>query len=194
MQGLIWGLATGDLELALNISVIFELFWLDLIPAGTYIPPNTAASNLACLALMRAFGLAGPAEAVFPILLCLPLGWIGARLEEYQRTRQNSSYDALLAWARGEGGWRINPGGQLLRSILQIGALHFLFFVGAVLALASLVGLLRSWGFLHPPQGVFSWGCLWVAASFGGILSLRSARAYAAMATGAILILAGSVF
>ncbi len=168
------------------------MFWLDLIPAGTYIPPNTAASNLACLTLMHAFGLATPSEAVFPILLCLPLGWIGARLEDFLRARQNAAYDALQAWARGDRPVRL--GRIIVEGMAQNGVAHFLFFFAAVLALISLVGLLRTWGLLQPPQGLFTWGHLWVAASFGGILSLRSLRAYGALAGGVAVVLLVSLF
>jgi len=184
----------GDLELALRVSVIFELFWLDLIPAGTYIPPNTAASNLACLTLMHAFGLATPAEAVFPILLCLPLGWIGARLEDVLRVRQNAAYDSLQAWALGDASRPVHLGRIILEGMVQSGVAHFLFFFAAVLSLISLVGVLRSWDLLQPPPGLFGWGHLWVAASFGGILSLRSLRAYGALAGGVALVLAVSLF
>ncbi len=184
----------GDLELALRVSIIFELFWLDLIPAGTYIPPNTAASNLACLTLMHAFGLATPAEAVFPILLCLPLGWIGARLEDFLRARQNAAYESLQAWARGDAARPVHLGRLILESLAQGGVAHFLFFFAAVLSLISLVGLLRAWDLLQPPQGLFHWGHLWVAASFGGILSLRSLRAYGALAGGVAVVLAISLF
>jgi PTS system mannose-specific IIC component len=184
----------GDLELALRISIIFELFWLDLIPAGTYIPPNTAASNLACLTLMHTFGLATPAEAVFPILLCLPLGWIGARLEDLLRVRQNAAYDSLQSWARGDAGRPVHLGRTILEGMAQSGVAHFLFFFAAALSLISLVGLLRAWDLLQPPQGLFSWGHLWVAASFGGILSLRSLRAYGALAGAVAVVLAASLF
>ena len=180
--------------MALKVSVIFELFWLDLIPAGTYIPPNTAASNLACLTLMHTFGLATPAEAVFPILLCLPLGWIGARLEDFLRARQNAAYETLQVWARGGPGQTVNLGRLVLGSVTQNAIASFLFFFAAVLALISLVGLLRTWDLLQPPPGLFAWGHLWVAASFGGILSLRSARAYGALAGGVVLVLLASLF
>ncbi|MEW5773159.1 MAG: PTS sugar transporter subunit IIC [Thermodesulfobacteriota bacterium] len=194
VQGLVFGLLAGNLELALYVSVIFELFWLDLIPAGTYIPPNTAASNLSCLTLLHAFGFTTPAEAVFPILLCLPLGWIGARLEDFLRARRNAAYDRLQAWARGDAVRPVRLGRTILEGMIQNWVAHFLFFFAAVLALISLVGLLRAWNLLQPPQGLFSWGHLWVAASFGGILSLRSLRAYGSMAAGVVAVLLASLF
>lgn len=170
------------------------MFWLDLIPAGTYIPPNTAASNLACLTVMHAFGFSTPAEAVFPILLCLPLGWLGARLEDLLRVRQNAAYDRLQAWARGDAGPQTRLGRSILEGVAQSAAAHFLFFLAAALSLIGLVGLLLAWDLWQPPQGMFSWGRLWVAASFGGVLSLRSLRAYGALAGGAALVFAASLF
>jgi PTS system mannose-specific IIC component len=175
-------------ETALAVSIIFELFWLDLIPAGTFIPPNAAAANLGALAIIHFFGFRTPSETVFPILLCLPLGWVGARVEDIQRRWQGAGYERLLAWSTGHSARPYPPGRILLSSVLQSVVLDFVFFTVAVVALIALVGLLTSHGLLRPPRNFLSWGHLWIAASFGGVMSLRSERAYSMLAAGIALV------
>ncbi|MFK4765004.1 PTS sugar transporter subunit IIC [Desulfobaculum sp. SPO524] len=189
VQGLIWGIVTGDMTLALSVSAFFELFWLDLIPAGTFIPPNAAAANLAALTLVHFFGFSTPAEVVFPLLFSLPLGWIAARVEYLHRNFQNASYNSLQAQV----GLSASPGdyapGRLVRrSIMQMGVLSFAFFEASVLVLIVIVNFFLMRGFLHLPADAVTWGHLWIAASIGPLLSLRSAKAYAL-----IFVLAGGI-
>ncbi|WP_342448593.1 PTS sugar transporter subunit IIC [Desulfobaculum xiamenense] len=194
VQGLVWGLVTGDVSLALSVSAVFELFWLDLIPAGTFIPPNAAASNLAALMLIHFFGFTTPAEAMFPILFSLPLSWFAARLEQFQRYRQNAAYDALQAQVRLGRDTAYAPARLVERSILQSGILYFVFFVASLMGLIVLTGMLLSNGFLHMQTDALGWGHLWVAASFGPLLSLRSMRAYALLVAGACCVTVAAFF
>lgn len=191
-MGFVWGLITGDMTLALSVAVCFELFWLDLIPAGTFVTPNAAAATLAALALTHFFGLTTAPEAVFAILFCLPLGWLGSRLEQWQRTWQNASYNRLLQGIRASHPMEYAPAGLILRSMVQMGVVNFVFFCAALLALISLFGLITS----HAPHGLpadfMNWGHLWLAASLGGFMALRTVRAFSVLAVAvALLALAG---
>jgi len=191
-MGLVWGLLIGDMTLALSVALCFELLWLDLIPAGTFVTPNAAAPTLAALALTHFFGFRTAPEAVFAILFCLPLGWIGSRLEQMQRGWQNASYNRLLKGIRTSHRAEYAPAGLILGSMIQMAVINFVFFCASLLALISLFGLLVSHA-PHPlPQGFIAWGHLWLAASLGGFLALRTVRAFSVLAAGvAVLALAG---
>lgn len=167
------------MQLSLSVAAFFELFWLDLIPAGTFIPPNTSATTLSALTIVHFFGFTTPAEAIFPILFCLPLGWGAARLEYMHRVFQNASYNALQTQVSASSAAIYSPGRLVGRSILQACVLYFVFFEVTTLALVGLTNFLLAEGFLALPTGVMSWGHLWIAASIGPLLSLRSTKAYA---------------
>lgn len=181
MQGLLWGLVTGDVAGAVSVSLVFELLWLDLIPAGTFIPPNPAAGNLAALSLMTAYGLSGPSDAVFPILLGMPLAWLAAGLERMHRSWQNAGYDTLQGWLAPESREAYAPGMLVRRAVVQAAALYFVFFAVGAGILAMLAGQLLERGLMRPAPETFTWGALWLWASLGGLMSLRVPRAYAVL-------------
>ncbi len=186
--GLVWGLLTGDVTLALSVALCFELFWLDLIPAGTFVTPNAAASTLAALALTHFFGFRTAPEAVFVILFCLPLGWIGARLEQLQRGWQNASYNRLLNGIRASHPVEYAPSRLILGSMVQMAVVNFVFFCAALLALISFFGLLTSHAPHSLPEDFMAWGHLWLAASLGGLLALRTVRAFSVLAGCVVLV------
>ncbi|WP_084457943.1 PTS sugar transporter subunit IIC [Desulfocurvus vexinensis] len=188
VQGLLWGLLTGDVTQAVSVALVFELLWLDLIPAGTFIPPNPAAGNLAALALMSAFGLSGASGAVFPILIGLPLSWMAAGLERVHRAHQNAAFDTLQHWLAPERQGAYNPGLLVRRALTRSALAHFLFFLAALGGAMALAGVLLGQGLMRPAPGLFSWGQLWLGASVGGLLSLRVPRAYAVMALCALVV------
>lgn len=194
VQGLIWGLATGDLTLAVSVSLVYELLWLDLIPAGTFIPPNPAASNFTALCLMTGFGLTGASQAVFPILLGMPVAWLAAGVERLHRNRQNRAYNTMQQWLAPGHGADFAPERLVWRSFAEAGAFYFVFFLAVAGVLAALCGFLLASGFLRPGPGVFSWGQLWIVASIGGLMSLRTPRAYVALVLCAVAVAALALF
>jgi len=186
--GLLWGLITGDLTQAVSVALVFELLWLDLIPAGTFIPPNPAAGTLAALALMSAFGLSGASGAVFPILIGLPLSWMAAGLERLHRAHQNAAFDTLQHWLTPERQGDYDPGRLVRRALAQSVAAHFLFFLVALGGAMALVAVLLGQRLMQPAPGLFSWGQLWLGASLGGLMSLRVPRAYAVLTFCALVV------
>ncbi|WP_461209496.1 PTS sugar transporter subunit IIC [Desulfocurvus sp. DL9XJH121] len=193
VQGLVWGVLTGDLNFAVSVALIFELLWLDLIPAGTFIPPNAAASTLGVLALCAIFGFHGPADVIFPVLLTLPLAWFAARGEQVLRRWQDAGYNSLQEWLEeGDEGYR--PGRLVRRAAAQAAAAYFLFFTAGLSVLSALVYWLLGLGFLHPPQDMFTWGHLWITASVGGLLALRVPGGYGVVFGGACVVAAASLF
>lgn len=194
VQGLVWGLLTGDVGFAVSVALVFELFWLDLIPAGTFIPPNTAAANLAAQCLIVIFGFNAPSEAVFPILLSFPLAWVGSRVEQAHRQWQDNGYNILQNWLRPGRTEPYEPGRLLRKAAVQALGTYFIFFLLTVTLLVALTSWLLSHGLLRPAPEMFTWGHVWIVATLGGVLALRIPGAYAVLGLGAFGVAVCSIF
>ncbi|WP_027721901.1 PTS sugar transporter subunit IIC [Maridesulfovibrio zosterae] len=195
--GALWGAVTGDVATSLKIAVFFELFWLDNIPAGTYIPPHILASTFAALALTTSFAFTEARQVMIIILACLPLARIGAWLDSSLRSWHNRGYHRLLNWARrGKTGESV-PANLVLQSILRTFATSWLFFWTSTIILHYMLCIFfHKWG--PVVAGVdMKWSFLWIAASLGGLLGLRLRKAYATFVFGVVffgfIILAGIV-
>lgn len=179
------------MAMALSVSLVFELLWLDLIAAGTFIPPNNAAANLTALSLVRLFGIETAGMAVYVVLLCLPIGILAARLEQVQRRLQNTSYNRLLTWTKISQVDRYNPGRLVAGSMVQSMVLNLLFFLFVAAAAAAVLHFLLSGNRLEAVEEI-RFGHLWLAAALGGVLALRRPRAYWAAAAAAVIVLAAA--
>lgn len=189
VQGLVWGLVTGNVQLAVSIALVFELLWLDLIPAGTFLPPNMAAVNFAAQALVTVFDLQTAGEVVFPVILALPLGFLGGRLEQLRRRMQNADYNQLLIWTKKSYAAVYDPGRLVMRSMVRAALLDLTFFVLGFAVLAAVLWLLVSRGWMQVGAQI-TFGHLWVSAALGGVLALRTPKAYAVALAGALAVLA----
>lgn len=186
-----WGLLSGDLATAISISLFFELFWMDLIPAGTFIPPQMAASTLAALTLVEIYHLTAPPQAVLAIIACLPLAWLGTRIEAMERERQNRSYNELLRSSRGEME-TFSPGALVRRSLVRMAVINWILFMVSSLTLVWLTGaalpLLQRHVVLLPVK----WWHIWFGASLGGLLSIRFRSGYVLLAVAAAVMALGA--
>lgn len=187
--GPLLGLVLGDTGDGVAVGLFFELFWLDLIPAGTYIPPNALLSVCVTLGLMRHFGLNGAGECVPALALGIPAAYAGAWLERMQRSWQDRGYNRLLAWAKGsERGSQ--PHVIVRYSLIQLAASNLLLVMVCMLAALSLLGVVihLAGHALFAPLSHFSWPMLWITASVGGVLSLRVKNAYRTFAAGVVAV------
>lgn len=183
-----FGLATGQLGLCLSVALFFELLWLDLLPAGTFIPPQLVASTFACLSLVTRLGLSDPPQVMVAILASLPLAWLGAKLEYGLRGWQNKSYNRLLNWARTlEPGDR--PGVLVWRSLAITFLTYALSFLIVLVLLHAVVEFVLRVAQAQLAGLSITWTNLWLAASIGGLLALRIKRAYVFLALGAVLVI-----
>jgi hypothetical protein len=152
------------------------LLWLDLFPAGTYIPPHALISLTATLTLLACLPDADMRLTALVVVATLPLAYLGAWVEQMHRKRQNACYNQLLIWNRSGDARVFAPERLTARALVEIFAINFavLFF--------SLIPLLLGARMLQPllAGGVQpTWPMLWIGACAGAILALRVPRAYA---------------
>lgn len=191
--GFVWALVSGDWETSLGVALFYELFWLDLFPAGTFVPPQSVASTVMALSLISYFGLSGPSEYALPLLCSLPMGLLGVRLELFQRRWQDAGYNSLLHWARKTGSRhtaRHAPGRLVGISLLQLFALYFITFCLGLLALIAVMTFLQAQQTVLGAGMALQWGHLWFVGALGGVLSLRIRKSYVTFALCAAVVLA----
>jgi len=181
--GLFWGAFSGDYTTSLYIAIFFELFWLDLIPVGTYIPPHLTAATFSALALTTYFGLENPAQIMGFLFASMPLAWLGTKIEGFLREQEQGSYNKLLNWARNPESGNL-PGALILRSSIRTFILSWITFFLAIIILKFVFQTLFD---LYP--GLLTsvdvkWTHLWVAATLGGVMALRLKRAYVILGIG----------
>ncbi|CCH47781.1 PTS sugar transporter subunit IIC [Pseudodesulfovibrio piezophilus] len=185
--GLFWGCLTGNYVNSFNIAIFFELFWLDLIPVGTFIPPHLTAATFSALSLSTFFGLTHPAKIMGVLFASMPLALLGTRVEAWFREQERGSYNSLLHWAR-KPNTKDLPARLILRSVLRSLLLSWGAFFCAILVLKFTFKTVFT---LYPAFLTsidITWPHLWIAASMGGLMALRLKRAYAVLTTGVILI------
>ncbi|MFO7717592.1 MAG: PTS sugar transporter subunit IIC [Desulfohalobium sp.] len=187
---LIWGMATGQWPLAIGVGITFELFWMDLFPAGTYIPPHGQAATVYSLTIAHCMGMYRPWDLLPVVVVALVLAHCWVRLEYWHRHWQNSHYSQLLQSVRQEHGF-FAPERFVARSLVQLFVLNGLVFF--------LLTQISLWAFewLHPlwPAAPFAlqWPHVWGVALLGAVAALRTKAAYAVWLTGLVLLTAAVI-
>lgn len=191
--GLFWSAFPGDYTTSLYIAIFFELFWLDLIPFGTFIPPHLTAATFSALALTTYFGLDHPARIMGVIFASMPLAWLGAKVDETLRERGSGNYNKLLTWARNPQSENL-PGSLILQSVAWNFILSWSTFFVAILILKYFFEIFFSMypGLLTSID--ITWSHLWIAATLGGLMALRLKRAYTVLVIGVSLFVIFSVW
>ena len=185
--GVLWGAITGDMPTTVSLAVFYELFWLDLFPAGTYMPPNPLFPMLTTLTYAGTLHDPTITSLFLPVILTLPLASLGTYVEKRQREWQVTSYNRIVKKMRVNGELEKTAGVSVAASLLQLFASNFTVFsfvtgllLVAVNALASQTN--ASMVFNHA-----SWPMLWAIGAMGGVLALRIRRNY-------LVFIIGSVF
>jgi mannose/fructose/N-acetylgalactosamine-specific phosphotransferase system component IIC len=177
--GLLWAALTGQWEVALPVAVFWELFFLDLFPIGTYVPPQSLFALLTTLALAHIFNVHQPSLVFVLMVACLPTAYLGSRLEHLHRRWQNVSYNKVLQSTRA-GHESQASGLELARNaLLHMAALNLLGFLVVMALLVPFIDWL-----LHQFRGDIlvmpvTWPHIWMLGTIGAILSLRSRAVYA---------------
>lgn len=159
------------------LAVFFELFWIDLIPVGGYIPPMPSFPYLLLLSLAGIFGWADAQSLAFPLFICLPLAYVVPLLETRQRNMQKSAYSVLLAHVRSGEAMDVVPGRLILLSAVQIVGLSLLLFVLAWIAVFGFFSLEAIRDLFAFPLSV-NWAVLYTIGAIGALMGLRIKRAY----------------
>ncbi|MBU4523787.1 MAG: hypothetical protein KUA37_04275 [Desulfomicrobium sp.] len=168
----------------MSAGIFFELLWLDLFPAGTYIPPHALLSLTATLTLLSCLPDADMRVTALVVVATLPLAYLGAWVEQLHRKRQNAGYNQLLTWNRSGGMNVFAPDRLTARALGEIFAINFAVLFLCLIPLLAGVRMLQPLlaGGMQP-----TWPMLWIGACAGAILALRVPRAYAL--AGAALVL-----
>ena len=180
--GMIWASFTGDWVLTMQLALFFELFWLDLLYVGTYIPPFSAMSLLMCLLLLDSFGINAIQQMPLPLLLSIPWALTGAAVERWMRQRQSVLYFSYVE--RGDAA-RLStvPTRVFVQCIVKLMVLQAIAFAGCYTITENLGRVLIYWLGV-PVFPWLNWGLLWtVGAAMGGFMALRTRRAYVVFMT-----------
>lgn len=176
VAALLWSTLTFELQPAMSVGIFFELLWLDLFPAGTFIPPHALLALTASLTILNCLPEPDMRTTALVLISTLPLAYAGAWVEQRYRKRQNLSYNSLIVWNRRRIIHAYNPTRLVYVAVGEQIAGSFVVFVLSTLAL--LLGL-RLFLPLFPHGAQPGWPMLWIAASLGAILALRLRKAYA---------------
>lgn len=168
---------------ALSAGIFFELLWLDLFPAGTFIPPHGLLSLSATLGVLACLPDADMRTTTLLLILTLPLAYLGAWVEQRYRKRQNLSYNSLIIWNRRGITHPYTPDRLVFQALGEMFVLHFTVYMLGAAALLAGMRLAQPWLAGGPQPG---WPMLWIGASAGAILALRVRKAYA-LAAGSLV-------
>lgn len=171
---------------SLSLAVFYELFWLDLFPAGTYIPPNPLFPMFCILALVPELHSQDATTCFLPVMLTLPLAFAGAFLEKKHREWQASGYNRLLIRFRTAGDLGGAAAVSASISLIELFIINFFAFFCIAWLVSFIMNALILW------QGkplVFpdaSWSLLWIIGGIGGVLALRTKHSIAVFIAGSI--------
>lgn len=186
--GFLWALFSGDWTLTMSVAIFFELAWLDLIPAGTFIPPHLTSATVAALALLHVFNMTVPGQILVAILVSIPLAWLGSQFEARLRSYNSRSYNTAMMWLDDAAAISF-PDRLVWQALGASFALVFGGFFVCMLALHGVVWLvLPRVSFVLMKLDV-TWPHLWLGASLGGLLALRVRRAYAIFGAGLAVVM-----
>lgn len=173
---MLWALLTFRLQPPLSAGIFFELLWLDLFPAGTFIPPHGLLALTATLGVLACVPEADMRVTAIILVLSLPLAYLGSWVEQRYRKRQNLSYNRLIIWNRRGVNHPYTPDRLVFQALGEMFALGFALYLSCAAALLAIVRLVAPWVSGGPQP---TWPMLWIGACAGAVLALRLPRAYA---------------
>lgn len=176
---------------ALSLALFYELFWLDLFPAGTYMPPNALFPMLCVFTFMKSLPDPDITTLFLPVILTLPLAFLGSCVENRQREWQVVGYNHVILALRSGGAMGGAAGRSVLFSLIQLFFMNFCAFSIVTAGVFFALKGLQLWqgqplSFTHA-----SWPLLWVIGCLGGLLGLRIRRNYLVFGGGSLIIALG---
>ncbi len=174
---LLFGLVTNEIEFALLLGLIFELFWLDALRLGAVIPPSATLSFTILYPLNLIFSWQTPAQFVVPLLICLPLAYLVKGVELFQRKQANAYIADVEAWAE-QPLKGLNPQKIIFKSLRKFILLYTVLYGTLFFVMYILFSFLTEHG-LIPMMSKVSWSLLFMISLVGAVLALRTKQAYA---------------
>ncbi|MFO7728517.1 MAG: PTS sugar transporter subunit IIC [Desulfonatronovibrio sp.] len=185
--GFFISLLTGDVFPVMYIAVFFELLWIDIIPAGTFIPPNAIFCVVATIILVEIFTLESPSQ-IFPVMIAtVPLAFLSSWLEGAQRAAQNRNYNMILQQSR-KNADSFRPGAMIKTSALHLLLIYLVLGISGIYALVLLLNMIHIY---LPVNNDLSWSHLLLTASLSALAALRIKKAYISLILGMIAVSAG---
>ncbi|MDQ7032684.1 MAG: hypothetical protein Q9M37_08245 [Desulfonauticus sp.] len=163
----------------IKIGIFFELFWLDLLPVGTFIPPNSLVATLLCLELVTLFKVSNITHIVAIIVLSNIFSYIWSWIEIKSRQNNNLVFNNVLK--RLKFNLSVDMSKIIFVSLLKMFIINFtiFYFVSFIIKF--------SYIYLFPfisEKRFFDWNLLFLLATIGAILSLRLDKLYKALFLG----------
>ena len=148
------GLILGNPYAGLIIGAILELFWIDRIPIGIYIPPNDSivavvATSAAILATQSQTDVK-PDMIALAVLMAIPFGILAKKLDVRIMDANNKLSDQALDDAKKLDIHAIEK--KTYMGIARVFAVYFIFILIAQIILISLF----TWMYPHLPDPVIS--------------------------------------
>lgn len=176
---------------ALSLALFYELFWLDLFPAGTYMPPNALFPMLCVFTFMETLPHPGISTLFLPVILTLPLAFLGVCVENRQRGWQVVGYNQVIHILRSGGALGRAAGRSVRFSLVQLFFVNFCVFYAVAATVLFMLKGLQLWQGQPLSFEHVSWPLLWVIGCVGGLLGLRIRRNYIVFGCGSICVALG---
>jgi mannose PTS system EIIC component len=150
VAGPLVGWILNDLYTGLICGALIELFWIDRLPIGTYVPPNDtmAAVIVTAAAIMAGDALGQPSRelTVFALLTLLPLGYVGKQIDTWiiRSNDRSAKYALNLAETADVNGVERKHWQALIKPFI-----FSVIFIGIAVALGSWM-LILIFPFLPP--------------------------------------------
>lgn len=154
-----------------------ELLWLDVIALGSVVPPFGTLAFLLLFPLSIIPGWSKAHQFLAPLMFAVFAAYGASYAERYQRVALNPLVDLVTAWFTSGRG--CTPGQAVALGAVVRAAWQFSLYMLCYVALWLACDLLGEAIFLF--EGQMGWPVLFAASMVGGILSLRTRRAYACL-------------
>lgn len=173
---------------ALSLAVFYELFWLDLFPAGTYIPPNALFPMLTIIALAETLPSQDITVLFLPVILTLPLAFFSTHIEKRHREWQVAGYNRLLRNYRAGGDMESAASFSVGIALLQLFTVNFTAFLFTSTLVAAAADMYMVWQKQPLTFAHATWPLLWIIGCVGGVLALRIRRSYIIFGVGSVCV------
>ncbi|MDK2920844.1 MAG: mannose system component [Desulfonauticus sp.] len=168
-----WSLFSGQKDISLNLGIFFELLWLDLFPAGTFIPPQSVYAVLLTLSISYIFALKNISQLWALIIITNLFSYICVFIESQSRLQDNLSYNKLLKRIKSKDDLKLS---SIIRmSIFRSIVYNFIFFYLSLIVIFNFYKTILPF---IPEIKFINWNVLWIVAAIGSILSLRIQKSY----------------